>query len=139
MKEAPKRNKGGRPKISIDPDLVEKLAGIGCPNREIAAVAGCSVDTLARRFADVIDKGRENCKTRLRKKQIEVALAGNVSMLIFLGKNMLGQSDKTLTEISGPDGGPIQTEGEFRPSPKDEEVIRRIAEARARITHREDA
>jgi hypothetical protein len=103
MSEKPK--KAGRPKLEIDGDLVEKLAGIGCPNKEIAAIVGCSVDTLDRHFADVIAKGRENGKTRLRKKQIEVALAGNVTMLIFLGKNMLGQADKQ--EISGPDGAPI--------------------------------
>jgi hypothetical protein len=103
MSEKP--NKGGRPKLEIDGDLVEKLAGIGCPNKEIAAIVGCSVDTLDRNFAEVIAKGRENGKTRLRKKQIEVALAGNVTMLIFLGKNMLGQSDKQ--EISGPDGTPV--------------------------------
>jgi hypothetical protein len=103
MNEKP--NKGGRPKLNIDPELVEKLAGIGCPNKEIAAIVGCSVDTLDRHFAEVIAKGRENGKTRLRKKQIEVALAGNVTMLIFLGKNMLGQADKQ--EISGPDGSPV--------------------------------
>jgi len=103
MSEKPK--KAGRPKLEIDGDLVEKLAGIGCPNKEIAAIVGCSVDTLDRHFADVIAKGRENGKTRLRKKQIEVALAGNVTMLIFLGKNMLGQADKQ--EISGPDGTPV--------------------------------
>jgi hypothetical protein len=103
MSEKPK--KAGRPKLEIDGDLVEKLAGIGCPNKEIAAITGCSVDTLDRHFAEVIAKGRENGKTRLRKKQIEVALAGNVTMLIFLGKNMLGQADKQ--EISGPDGSSI--------------------------------
>jgi hypothetical protein len=103
MSEKPK--KAGRPKLEIDGELVEKLAGIGCPNKEIAAIVGCSVDTLDRHFADVIAKGRENGKTRLRKKQIEVALAGNVTMLIFLGKNMLGQADKQ--EISGPDGSPV--------------------------------
>lgn len=103
MSEQPKKT--GRPKLQIDGKLVEKLAGIGCPNKEIASIVGCSVDTLDRHFADVITKGRENGKTRLRKKQIEVALAGNVSMLIFLGKNMLGQSDKQ--EISGPDGSPV--------------------------------
>lgn len=103
MSEQPKKT--GRPKLQIDGELVEKLAGIGCPNKEIASIVGCSVDTLDRHFADVITKGRENGKTRLRKKQIEVALAGNVTMLIFLGKNMLGQSDKQ--EISGPDGSPV--------------------------------
>jgi hypothetical protein len=97
IKNKPK--KGGRPKIKVDAALVEKLAGIGCPNKEIAAIVGCSVDTLDRRCADVIAKGRENGKTRIRQKQIQVALGGNVAMLIFLGKNMLGQTDKQ--EITG--------------------------------------
>ncbi|MCU0797411.1 MAG: hypothetical protein MUF31_15935 [Akkermansiaceae bacterium] len=41
--------------------------------------------------------------------------------------------DKVGLEHSGPGGGPIQTEGDFRPSPEDEEVIKRIAETRAKI------
>ena len=97
--------KVGRPKANVDPRLVEQLASIGCSMKEIAAACNCSVNTLERNFAEQITKGRENGKTRLRKKQIEVALAGNVTMLIFLGKNMLGQADKQ--EISGPDGTPV--------------------------------
>ena len=97
--------KVGRPKANVDPRLVEQLASIGCSNKEIAAACNCSTDTIERNFAAEITKGRENGKTRLRKKQIEVALAGNVTMLIFLGKNMLGQADKQ--EISGPDGTPV--------------------------------
>ena len=97
--------KVGRPKANVDPRLVQQLASIGCSNKEIAAACNCSTDTIERNFAAEITKGRENGKTRLRKKQIEVALAGNVTMLIFLGKNMLGQADKQ--EISGPDGTPV--------------------------------
>lgn len=41
--------------------------------------------------------------------------------------------DKVGLEHTGPGGGPIQTEGDFRPSPEDEEVIRRIAETRANL------
>ena len=41
--------------------------------------------------------------------------------------------DRVGVEHSGPGGGPIQTEGDFRPSPEDEEVIRRIAETRAKL------
>ncbi|MCW1885610.1 hypothetical protein OKA04_12800 [Luteolibacter flavescens] len=41
--------------------------------------------------------------------------------------------DKVGMEHSGPNGGPIQTEDVFRPSPEDEEVIRRISEARERV------
>lgn len=42
--------------------------------------------------------------------------------------------DKITQEITGPDGGPVRTEGDFRPSPEDEAVIRRIAETRAKLT-----
>lgn len=41
--------------------------------------------------------------------------------------------DKVGLEHTGPNGGPIQTQEDFRPSPEDEEVIRRIAETRAKI------
>ena len=41
--------------------------------------------------------------------------------------------EKVDMEHSGPGGGPIRTEGDFRPSPEDEEVIRRIAETRANL------
>jgi hypothetical protein len=59
----------------------------------MAAVLGCSADTLERRFAAVIKEGREQGKMSLKRKQYEVAMSGNVSMLIWLGKNILGQRD----------------------------------------------
>ena len=85
---------GGRPRKKIDQDLIKKLASIHCTMSEIAAVAGCSVDTLERRFADTIKEARETGKTSLRRKQFEIALGGNVGMLVWLGKQYLGQTDK---------------------------------------------
>lgn len=82
-----------RPKLEIDPAQVEKLAAIGCSMAEIGAVLSCSPDTLQRRFAAVIEKGREHGKASLKRKQYEVAMSGNVSMLIWLGKIKLGQVD----------------------------------------------
>lgn len=41
--------------------------------------------------------------------------------------------DRVGLEHTGPNGGPIQTEGDFRPTPEDEEVIRRIADIRANL------
>ena len=99
--------KTGRPLIPINTVLVEKLASIGCPNKEIASMVGCSIDTLADRFSKLIEKGRENGKTRIREKQIQMALGGNVAMLIWVGKNMLGQTDKQ--EISGLEGASTVT------------------------------
>jgi len=107
-------NKGGRPKLEIDERLVEQLASIGCTNPEIAAACNCSTDTLIGRFSAVMAKGRENGKTRLRKKQLEVALQGNVSMLIWLGKQMLGQAEKVeaQTHHSGTINGTLSKDEE---------------------------
>ena len=86
--------KTGRPLANVDATLVEKLASIHCTMKEIAAVCDCSVDTLERRFADVIEKGRDKGKSALRRLQWDAAQKGNVTMMIFLGKQLLGQSDK---------------------------------------------
>lgn len=82
-----------RPKKVIDEDQLFKLAAINCSLAEMAAVLNCDVKTLTNRFSHVIEKGRENGKMSLKRKQYEVAMGGNVSMLIWLGKNILGQRD----------------------------------------------
>jgi hypothetical protein len=86
--------KTGRPLLNIDPRQVAAMASIGCRNKEIALVLGCSVDTLDRRFADEIEKGRAEGRTTLRRKQWDAATGGNITMLIWLGKQLLDQSDK---------------------------------------------
>ena len=83
-----------RPKLKIDPKLVQDLAALGCKTTEIAVVVGCSVDTLDRSFAEEMAKGRENLKISLRRWQLESAKKGNVVMLIWLGKQLLKQTDK---------------------------------------------
>lgn len=79
--------------ISIEKQ-VEKLASYGLTNKEIAEALAYDENTLKRKFEIFLTKGKGNLKQRLKRKQIEVALAGNVSMLIWLGKNYLGQADK---------------------------------------------
>lgn len=46
-------------------------------------------------FSEYKEQKKEKLRINLRKKQYDVAMAGNVSMLIWLGKNELGQSDKS--------------------------------------------
>ena len=74
--------------------MVESLAAIGCTVAEIAAFCGCSKDTLERRYAALIQKGRENMKLSVRRMQYQSAQGGNVTMQIWLGKQYLGQSDR---------------------------------------------
>jgi hypothetical protein len=98
-----------RPKLPIDEDQVFRLAVFGCTNREIASFFDCSTDTIERRFAAQMDKGRMEGRTRLRRKIWQEAIEkGNTALLIFLAKNELGMSDKSALELSGVAGGPIE-------------------------------
>ena len=90
-----------RPKLDIDPAKVEALASFGCTNVEIASVFDCDESTISKRFSRNLTKGRESGKIRLRQKQFDVAMKGNVSMLIWLGKQVLDQKDKQENELSG--------------------------------------
>lgn len=83
----------GRNKIVIPPEEVYKLAQIGCKNQEIADWFGIDENTLSYNFSVELLKGRENLKQSLRRAQLKLALSGNATMLIWLGKNILGQSE----------------------------------------------
>jgi hypothetical protein len=84
----------GRPLLDVDVEKLKQLAGLGLSSGEIAAVLDCSIDTLERRFMDVMETGRLLRNASLRRKQFEVATNGNATMLIWLGKQFLGQKDK---------------------------------------------
>jgi hypothetical protein len=94
---------GGRPRKKIDEELIKKLARLNCTMIEIGSVVGCSVDTLERRFADIIKTEREIGKSSLRRWQWAAAEKGNTAMLIWLGKQWLGQTDKVQNEIKAPE------------------------------------
>lgn len=88
----------GRPRKVISAEQVEQLAAIQCSYAEMAAVLGCNESTLTRRFAQAIKKGRENGKASLKRMQYKKAMEGNPTMLIWLGKQHLGQADKSAEE-----------------------------------------
>jgi len=83
----------GRDKKPVNPKEVYQLAALGCKNTEICDWIGIDQNTLSYNFATELIKGRENLRQSLRQAQIKVALGGNATMLIWLGKNILGQSD----------------------------------------------
>lgn len=68
---------------------------------------GLSPDTLDRRikerfghgFAEYKHKIQEPLRINLMKKQYDVAMSGNVGMLIWLGKQYLKQKDKQENEV----------------------------------------
>jgi len=83
----------GREKRVVPPDEVYKLAELGCTNKEIAEWFMIKEDTLNYNFCDYLTKARAGMKRRLRAVQIATALGGNATLLIWLGKQYLGQSD----------------------------------------------
>lgn len=96
-------NKGGRPQ-AISPDaktikIVHGLGEIQATTRECAAVLGVShqtfIATMQRHpeIAEALERGKENGKVSLRRKQWRLA-DKNAGMAIFLGKNILDQTDK---------------------------------------------
>jgi len=87
-------------KYNIDKDQVEKLAALGCTNSEIASFFGCEDSLISKSYSRNVTKGKERGKTRLRQMQWRSAEKGSVPMLIWLGKQVLGQSVKhDMTEV----------------------------------------
>ena len=90
----------GRPKIEFDLGTVQGLGGIGATYDEMASVLCVSVKTISKNmqeeggFFEAYQRGFATLKISLRRKQIELAKNGNLGMLIWLGKNLLGQADK---------------------------------------------
>ena len=82
-----------RQKLKIDKEKVEQLASFGCTTSEIASFFGCDEGTIRKRFSENLTKGKEKGKIRLRQMQWKAADKGNVTMLIWLGKQILGQAD----------------------------------------------
>lgn len=107
----------GRTPAVLDWDLIGKLLEAGCDATGIAAQFGISRQVLYRRcktdlnipFATLTQQKRMTGDNLLRAKQYQTAMSGNVTMQIWLGKQRLGQTDKTQTQLTGKDGGPIET------------------------------
>jgi len=105
-----------RPRIPIDWDQVDKMCAIHCTGEEQAAILGVSYDTLNRAcqreyemsFAEYFRQKASHGRMSLRRKQYTAAMDGNTTMLVWLGKNWLGQSDQP--EVEAQDLPPIVIE-----------------------------
>lgn len=100
-------------KLAIDYGKVEALRQCGCTDAQIAAVCEISEDTITRRkkddprFAAAYKKGFEHGTASLRMMQFTVAMKGCKTMLIWLGKQYLGQSDKQDLTHKGDKDAPV--------------------------------
>ena len=92
----------GRPRKEIDKTEFEKLCFLQCTEREFCSWFDVSDETLnkwckenydGRTFLAVFKEKRENGLISLRRTQFQLA-EKSPAMAIFLGKNLLGQTDK---------------------------------------------
>ena len=108
------RNKPNKHSLKdIDAKDVEFLAGKFWTKTEIGAFLGCTDKTIANRFSEVYTKGREQGKAKLRDLQLKAANSGNVTMLIWLGKQYLDQRDSKEEDKPIPDKITITLPGQF--------------------------
>ena len=103
--------KMGRPRKEINKTEFEKLCFLQCTEREFCSWFDVSDETLnkwckenydGRTFLDVVKEKRENGIISLRRTQFQLA-EKSPAMAIFLGKNLLGQTDKmeqTVNDVS---------------------------------------
>lgn len=116
--------KMGRPEIEILKDDFEKLCAMQCTLVEIAGFFNCSEDTIenwckktykGQTFSEVYKKKSAKGKISIRRQQFRTAEAGNVSMLIWLGKQYLGQKEpkQELALSSDSDDSTIEMENYF--------------------------
>ena len=89
-------------KYDIDTEEIRKLAKYGMTYVEIADFFGCDESLIRKSYSEYLTKGRAEMKLRLRQLQFKSAEKLNAVMLIWLGKQMLGQSDIPVGEDSQP-------------------------------------
>ena len=110
-----RKNKTGRPKFEINWKHVDEMIAAGCVGTEIAAYYGMAPDTLYKQcdrthqmtFSAYLQEKRPRGDALLRMAQFDEAIRKrDRGMLIWLGKQRLGQSDKE--EVAHKGNIPIQ-------------------------------
>jgi hypothetical protein len=103
------RKKPGPKRKEISIAELDKLCGMQCTIIEIAGWFKCSVDTIetrvleatGKRFSEYFEEKRGAGKAALRRRQFQRAMGGNGTMLVWLGKQYLDQSDKSEVKQHG--------------------------------------
>jgi hypothetical protein len=73
------------------------MAEIGLTVEEMMSILGVckSRQTLINRYGDIIEQGKSRGNYMLRRRQYDVAMGGDIKMLVHLGKTRLGQRETT--------------------------------------------
>jgi hypothetical protein len=88
----------------IDLVELEKLCALQCTDEELACWFGVTTRTIERKrkrksFAEVMARGKAKGRISVRRQQMKLLEAGNATMGVWLGKNILGQTDEVHHQI----------------------------------------
>lgn len=95
--------------LELNWEVLDAMLSLGAELIDCRDKLQMSDDTIQRRikektgltFSEYRKEKMAGIRQRLRQKQIDVALKGNVTMLIWLGKQYLGQVEKIENDLSG--------------------------------------
>jgi hypothetical protein len=110
---------GGRPPFELSDSDFDKLISmirIQCTQVEICGIFGVTDKTLNEAlkkrgepgFSELYKKHQDEGKASLRRAQWQAAQNGNPTMLVWLGKQMLGQRDKHDLDVGGKEDKPVE-------------------------------
>ena len=119
MKDKERQGRG-RPKAVINWDEVDKYLQAQCDGAKIASLLGIHPNTLYLaceekykiNFSEYSAQKRGEGKELLRARQFKAAMDGDKTMLIWLGKQYLGQREKSDSAITISDISPVINFGE---------------------------
>lgn len=114
-----------RPKIEFDLEMVALMGAYGASYQEMASQFKCSKQIIYLRmkeqgsFFDAYHIGYSRTKSMLRHRQIQIAMAGDVRMMTWLGMNLLDQRNVSRDEVKV--SGTIEHKKVFTIRPADSE------------------
>jgi hypothetical protein len=107
-----------RPKVQIDWDRVGQMLEAGCSGVGIAGVLGIDEATLRKRcpkdlkisFSEFAQQKKAKGDDLLRLKQFDMAMKGDKTLLIWLGKQRLEQAERQDQKLEHSGGLTLEVE-----------------------------
>lgn len=101
MARKPSSRPTGRPPKTFDWDKIKNAAYVQCTVHEIANIFDTTIDTLEaacqrefnESFSTFYKRNAEGGKSSLRREMYKKAMAGNVTMMIWLSKQYMGMKE----------------------------------------------
>jgi hypothetical protein len=90
---------------------VKKFAGFGLPHDMIRHLVrdGIALETLYAHFRPELDSGKAETSSQITGRLFAKAMAGDTASLIWWTKTQLRWSETQKVEVTGANGGPVQT------------------------------